>query len=113
MRCSTRRGGRGAAQTSQETGVTLGPPELLVLSTPVLLRRRPALSTTLAVVVPGAESSQVGIAVIVARSDVVHVGCELGASRAVVVSVSAPVTVSPKDAQPDLRPVRGKSVPPI
>ncbi|APC43243.1 hypothetical protein Joe_03 [Streptomyces phage Joe] len=43
----------------------------------------------------------------------VHVGCELGASRAVVVSVSAPVTVSPKDAEPDLGPVRGKSIPPV
>jgi len=66
---------------------------------------RSAFPAALLLVMPGAQGSQVREPVVIARHDVVHVGCGRVAAFTRLCQRGALPSVSPQDPEPDLGPV--------
>jgi hypothetical protein len=87
--------------------------ELPAVSGSRLGRSLATLVTTLPIVMPLADRTEVVIAVVVARSDVVDVGRRLRATLPFKIAHCAAVLIANQDASPDGRPVLGESISPV
>ena len=95
---------------SDEPGVLLGAPEPAVVASPLGGAGRGSLPRGLALVMPPAERSEVGVSVVVTSDDVIHIRSALRAPLAVGVLGGAAVPVAAQDADADAVPVRGEPV---
>lgn len=93
--------------------MSLGPPELRVVLAPLSAGGLPSLAGGLLLVMPSAERSEVGLSMVIARHDVVHVGRGLRAAITGLAPVSAAVAIASQDALADSVPVWGQALPPI
>lgn len=98
---------------SEQSGMTLGPPVLLVVRPPLGAGSLPSLAGGLLLVMPSAEGSEVGFSMVIARQNVVHVSRRLRAPNTGLAPVCAAVAIASQDAPSDLVPVRGKTLPSV
>lgn len=91
----------------------LGPTEFAVMASAAGRLRGGSFAGRLGPVMPPAERSEVGLAVVVTGPDVVYVGGGLDTAHAVLISGCAAMAVPDQDAASELRPVRRQAKPSV